>query len=337
MCLRAGVIGSIRAWLPSRRSVDSQRGARGDRLRRPGAVGQVDRREGAVAAERHRAGLLDRYRLRPGAGAGNGGGHRRSSLVRVGWAGRAPNSAARGPTRLAGLAAAAKEEQTTSHGLTITQIAEPDQPEGKPMAGRRAVRHPGGCLCVPVSPDDPAQVAALVEILNAAQRVDDPEAFDWLPEAAADELRYGWDLQPEEHFLYVPDGADGPVAALAVDLPKRDNLASVLAADRGPSRPSAAGPRHGDDDRGAAGWPSRRAATRVGRGGGGRSRRAQVRRAASASATPATTPGGGSCWPTSTRTTSPGCSRRRRRAAADYVWSGCCRRCPTRSCSRWSR
>jgi GNAT superfamily N-acetyltransferase len=77
---------------------------------------------------------------------------------------------------------------------------------------------------LPVSPDDPAQVAALVEIHNAAQRVDDPEAFDWLPEAAASELRYGWDLQPEEHFLYVPEGADAPVAALAVDLPKRDNL-----------------------------------------------------------------------------------------------------------------
>ncbi len=27
MCLRAGLIGSISAWLPSRRSVDSQRGA----------------------------------------------------------------------------------------------------------------------------------------------------------------------------------------------------------------------------------------------------------------------------------------------------------------------
>ena len=77
---------------------------------------------------------------------------------------------------------------------------------------------------LPVSPDDPAQVAALVEIRNAAQRVDDPEAFDWLPESAAGELRYGWDLQPEEHFLYVPDGADAPVATLAVDLPKRDNL-----------------------------------------------------------------------------------------------------------------
>ncbi len=76
----------------------------------------------------------------------------------------------------------------------------------------------------PVSPDDPGSVAALVEIHNAAQRVDDPEAFDWLVPAAADELRYGWDLQPEEHFLYVPDGNGAPVAALAVDLPKRDNL-----------------------------------------------------------------------------------------------------------------
>jgi GNAT superfamily N-acetyltransferase len=75
-----------------------------------------------------------------------------------------------------------------------------------------------------VSPDDADRVAAVVALHNVAHRVDDPEAFDWLPEAAADELRYGWDLQPEEHFLYVPDGADEPVAGLAVDLPKRDNL-----------------------------------------------------------------------------------------------------------------
>jgi GNAT superfamily N-acetyltransferase len=74
-----------------------------------------------------------------------------------------------------------------------------------------------------VSPDDTAAVAALVAIHNAARRVDDPEGFDWLPAVAADELRYGWDLQPEEHFLYRPEGANEPVAALAVDMPKRDN------------------------------------------------------------------------------------------------------------------
>jgi len=92
------------------------------------------------------------------------------------------------------------------------------------MAGPDGVRHPDDVPLQPVSPDDPASVAALVEIHNAAHRVDDPEAFDWLPAAAADELRYGWDLQPEEHFLYRPDGADEPVAAMAVDMPKRDNL-----------------------------------------------------------------------------------------------------------------
>ena len=123
-------------------------------------------------------------------------------------------------TRLAGLAAATEEEATVSHGLTITQIAEPR----KPMAGRGRVRHPEGVPLLPVSPDDPASVAALVAIHNAAQRADDPDGFDWLPATAADELRYGWDLQPEEHFLYRPDGGDQPVAALAVDMPKRDNL-----------------------------------------------------------------------------------------------------------------
>jgi GNAT superfamily N-acetyltransferase len=92
------------------------------------------------------------------------------------------------------------------------------------MAGRVPLRHPEEVPLLPVSPDDAVRVAAVVAIHNAANRVDDPEAYEWLPEAAADELRYGWDLQPEEYFLYVPEGADEPVASLAVDLPKRDNL-----------------------------------------------------------------------------------------------------------------
>ena len=85
------------------------------------------------------------------------------------------------------------------------------------------MRQPGRVSLSPVSPDDPAAVAALVAIHNAAQRVDDPDAFDWLPEDAADQLRYGWDLQPEECFLYRPDGAGDSVATLTVDMPKRDN------------------------------------------------------------------------------------------------------------------
>ena len=52
-CLRAAFIGSISAWLPSRRSVDSQRGAAV--MVRVGhlPVGQVDGRERAVAVARH--------------------------------------------------------------------------------------------------------------------------------------------------------------------------------------------------------------------------------------------------------------------------------------------
>ena len=43
--LRDGLIGSISAWLPSRRSVDSQRGAAVMASAGPGPVGQVDGRE----------------------------------------------------------------------------------------------------------------------------------------------------------------------------------------------------------------------------------------------------------------------------------------------------
>ena len=70
-------------------------------------------------------------------------------------------------------------------------------------------------------PDDPARWRRS-RIPNAGQRVDDPEA-PGCP-SSADELRYGWDLQPEERFLYVARRAPRGPSALAVDLPKRDNL-----------------------------------------------------------------------------------------------------------------
>lgn len=75
-----------------------------------------------------------------------------------------------------------------------------------------------------VSPDDPAQVAAVAAIQNAAQAVDDPDALPQLPAAMADHLRHGWDLHPDEAFLYTPEGGGEPVATLLVDLPLRDNL-----------------------------------------------------------------------------------------------------------------
>ena len=56
--LRSGVIGSISAWLPSRRSTAHQRGAVGGDRVRPGAVGQDDGGEGGVAVDRHPRGLL---------------------------------------------------------------------------------------------------------------------------------------------------------------------------------------------------------------------------------------------------------------------------------------
>ena len=53
MRLRPGVIGSMRAWLPSRRSVDSQRGA--FVMRRSG---QVRSGSGIVSAGRYRPTLM---------------------------------------------------------------------------------------------------------------------------------------------------------------------------------------------------------------------------------------------------------------------------------------
>lgn len=76
---------------------------------------------------------------------------------------------------------------------------------------------------VRVDPDDVAAVAASVDILNAARRLDDPDTPPLLPEIEARLLRYGWDLEPDERFLYSPDGAQQPVGVLDVATPMRDN------------------------------------------------------------------------------------------------------------------
>jgi GNAT superfamily N-acetyltransferase len=137
---------------------------------------------------------------------------------------------------LAGLAAATEEEQrestrTICHPATIAQMPSAGQQQSlpepaarKPLARRTGLRDPGQMPLLRVSPDDLDQVAAVAGILDAARRVDDPEAHPPVVAELASEMRYGWDLQPEEHFLYVAHGADSPVGTLAIELPKRDNL-----------------------------------------------------------------------------------------------------------------
>ena len=75
-----------------------------------------------------------------------------------------------------------------------------------------------------VKPDDMAQVTSVAMIEEAARRVDDPDDFPPIPEILAGDLRYGWDLEPEERYLYTPADAADPVGALALDMPTRDNL-----------------------------------------------------------------------------------------------------------------
>jgi len=91
------------------------------------------------------------------------------------------------------------------------------------------MRDPGLVRFVRVKPDDMAQVTAVANIQEAVRHVDDPDAFPVIPEMLAAAMRYGWDLDPAEHYLYVPDDADEPVGAMAVDLPTRDNLHLVWA------------------------------------------------------------------------------------------------------------
>ena len=82
---------------------------------------------------------------------------------------------------------------------------------------------------VRVQPDDAEAVAAVVDILNASREVDDPSTPETVPALYRAGLTYGWDLRPEEQYLYLPAPGADPVGVLAVDLPVRDNLHLVWA------------------------------------------------------------------------------------------------------------
>ena len=155
--LRSGVIGSIRAWLPSRRSTAHQRGAFVVTVSRPGAVGQDDGGEGGVAVDRHPRGLLriayvrvlrcvvhgrvllwrglDSAPVGRSAGAGNARGHGRTR--------------GEGADLGEGLAAAGKQE-AAAHGATVAADQATSQRHGQPSAwtggpdGRRARRTRAG-------------------------------------------------------------------------------------------------------------------------------------------------------------------------------------------------
>src|SRR5579885_2068580 len=106
-CLRGAFIGSINAWLPSRRSVDSQRGAA---VMLP--VGQIDGREGSVTVARHPGRTLPWWVAHEGSLLAGKGSGRRTSGPR------------RGADRLdePGLVAAAKQKRAR-HDLPM--LAQP--------------------------------------------------------------------------------------------------------------------------------------------------------------------------------------------------------------------
>jgi GNAT superfamily N-acetyltransferase len=82
---------------------------------------------------------------------------------------------------------------------------------------------------VRVQPDDAAAVAAAVDISNASRLVDDPTTPETVPALYRAWLTYGWDLRPDEQYLYLPGPGGDPVGLLSVDLPIRDNLHLVWA------------------------------------------------------------------------------------------------------------
>lgn len=76
-----------------------------------------------------------------------------------------------------------------------------------------------------VDPHDTELVAQLVDLQNAASALDDPDGVPSIAEEVAGGLKYGWDLEPGEQFLYAPTDGAAPVGALGLNWPRRtDNL-----------------------------------------------------------------------------------------------------------------
>jgi GNAT superfamily N-acetyltransferase len=130
-----------------------------------------------------------------------------------------------------GLAAAAEEEQRptalgASHVVTLTPwiTRQPKLVSKIAWRDKGRMRNPGLMPFVRVKPDDMSQVTAVASIEEAARQVDDPDAFPPIAEMLAAQMRYGWDLDAPEHYLYIPEDASDPVGALVLDLPTRDNL-----------------------------------------------------------------------------------------------------------------
>ena len=76
---------------------------------------------------------------------------------------------------------------------------------------------------LPVSAEDTDGVTALVELLETARVVDDPQERPVTAEVYGPYLRFGYDLHPPEHLLFVSEGESHPVGMLALELPVRDN------------------------------------------------------------------------------------------------------------------
>ena len=117
------------------------------------------------------------------------------------------------------------------HVVTVTpQSGKPAQASSRKFRGGYGrVRHSGPMPFVRVSLTTWLRSPSSPTSRRRRVRVDDPDDFPPIPEMLAGDLRYGWDLEPDEHYLYIPDDATEAVGVLAVDIPTRDNLHLVWA------------------------------------------------------------------------------------------------------------
>lgn len=75
-----------------------------------------------------------------------------------------------------------------------------------------------------LEPHDQQRIRVASDILEAARVIDDPTSYPVLAGLLSNDIAHGWDLEPDDYLLYVPEGAAKPVGVLQLGLPRRDNL-----------------------------------------------------------------------------------------------------------------
>lgn len=70
-----------------------------------------------------------------------------------------------------------------------------------------------------LDPHDEQRIRVAADILEAARVMDDPRSYPVLAELLSNDIAHGWDLEPDDYLLYLPEGAARRSGCFSSDSP----------------------------------------------------------------------------------------------------------------------